>query len=1710
MQNSIQSLNKIDPIYRQQLQYLIIWGGFIGLGLSLFNIAVISLFLDVHTNIRVASETPGIIISHNLVYDLASAIFIAGFIGMLLSLLFIYLQIYLPFSRLVMIFLLLTGGLILVAYQYIFIRPSTEDSQVSSYIFWCLVGLLILNSYSLLILEGIFARLFNIQYIKRFTHRAGIGLILVSLVVALSARFYANGTNWFAEAKMSCIPLINIFFVVSAWAFIVAFVGLSFITFKFKFLNDVREDIKEVQAQNTFFRLWDDSYVRSLGVFLLLSVSVSVFVDYLFLAVFAYQHTDLELNMPNRFMRKEFFNFLTVFFMLLAILSLLIKTFFYKYITRKYDLRTGLLLQPATLFVFFMIAFVGALVGNVYTLDFEEHSRYFLFFFIIIIICKLIKDTFSESIEMSVFRLYLLPIPLDLRYDIQMKLEGFVRHMSMWLSGMVLLFFIQLGVSLVLHIVFILCLIGLTIYTIFILYKEYTQKLENTLSAESSKTKQNKLSLAQKIVNEIQEVHPNQIAVYLNILHILNPVIYRQAILKLLDSGSAETQETTQGFLEVARNLFQTARAINLKFGNSLWEPKMLEHIEEKKKEQIAAKTTYLLEDLTQKLSTNTYWEGGHIALQRLMLMLQEFDQYLHEEGIVIQKLLIKTNQKLYKIIIEADLNIEHRFWDNHFAEQYIFEKIPKLPSDFKINSILDKINIQLKSNRAEQSNLEVAHNLILSLKEIQNSFKSDIRALALSINEDVQSVALMQASRLCVLEAIPVLDIISKSKYFPILNNSELIKDSLHTLIAAEKRLERSRYIEQLTRSTLLDERIFGALLSIYSPDDIKNNLIARLTQDSKEIDYPVTFQALVAASSSKNAVIFNALIEKLDNPKYSHAAFAAMVNIGEDIFEALESAFYMTGQIETIQLRITQVYGRVGTERAVKLLLEKLDYRNQNVSALALNTLSECGHRIDDAQLRQTINAELLEVCHILAWNMTVANILMQKNQQETEKPLIAAIESEIKGNYDKLFSLLALLYEPQSVELVQANLYSNNPEQAEFALELLDVLLDETIKPILLPLLDISTSYAEKIRSVNNYFITENLLEMSDEDLLISLIQRDYKWINHWTKACALDELAQYDQYQDASIFLANAVNPDIILREIAFEALHRKYPQDLQENIKKLGASRNNTQINQWVNDLQNFQLDYQTVKLKFKVADFLRSIPEFEGISGMVLSEIAKEIEILDCKPTENVLLKCIQQESYASMDEIDYYIVYSGSILVYSDKFVVRRYEARGFMNNYPYINQELYHIKIIAETDTLLFKIPRHKFNEIISLHDEIPLSILNHSQKISSLMLKLNEQGILQEVNLLSLVEVSRMMQLKELKEEESLVKADLAEDLDHYVLYKGELNVYAKGREIQKYNKFMDVISQHDLTKLNLQDVNIRASVPSSVYVLSSRELNKIDELIHKVNIIKKVPEFRIINDLSLLEVAEKANLHKYRDGEQIIYVENIKDLPGLIPLSKTNLRYTKNEKQEELELEGNQFIHYLKYLDEDVKELYLEAAELDCKIYRIQKDEFDQLLAMYDQIVLDILKMHYTNTFSTIVNFIRRSYVFKNLNALELLEVAKFVIIKQYQEGDRVANLSTLDEMDFYMIYSGKVDLTLDKMVIREYMADNQGSTESGTILHYEIQSNQTINSLKISAKEDCMLYIIRRNHFNKLKQKFNLHLRPEFIPMNTNVYQRQYE
>lgn len=921
-------------------------------------------------------------------------------------------------------------------------------------------------------------------------------------------------------------------------------------------------------------------------------------------------------------------NFLAIVLLASFLSGILMKIYVGSFIIRKYGLKISMLIMPA------ILAFLTLVIGVSNVLDSKNLTLQALMIVVLVITSKFIAEVLREGLMLAVYRIYLLPIESELRTDTQHKVETQLFFIGISLAGVFLWFLdTNFPVSLSIQMFGIMFIwLGLA-YFVDILNKEYKITLQGSLAKQSSNN--SNITIGKFIPNGVKikenllKLTPEKTIVHLNVLQAINPLTYKNTLLDVLDSKDGRIKQIL----------------------------KLADQKTEEIIEQINVKAFQIAQNDEKELrlfAVSLYRKIRKLSSDRKKETVITDDKIWNWVAFIDEKIRLKAiDKQMYEV------NAHESLTDETSEKSFIMEEFAAI---------------------IEKNTFIIAENLM-----------KDVQQLTLLIDEKIHKIGLDEARRWCVLEAIPILYVILNSKYLPVLVFADVIKQTYNFLRGAEYRLERLKYLEQLTQSKLTEERSFGALLSNYAGEKIKSKLLSQLLLDN---DSEVKYFATVACAYTTAPDLQNSLIEKLPIPLYSSAAFSALKASGENIFPNLELAFYFAGQSEIAQKRILQIYGHLGTPVSIELLLKKIQLSNQFLSSLALDWLSKNSYQID-TKYHSGINTELESICEQLTWNMSVYIDLERHKVNET---FLKAMQAEIDNNFEKIFGLMSLIYDSKTVALVKINIRSGDADKGDFATELLDVFMKDTSKILLKPLLK-PDSYQNKVAIMQEFFPTE---PMNLEEVMIALIQRDYKNINIWTKACALDLLSKLDNFKETEIFLANVSNPEVMLAEIADTTLFKKYPAIFEEKIGRFQNLRKYNKLTETAIKIKGQDHEDDIPSLKFEIAKLLQTIPELSKISGLNLAKMASLAIAQKVIAAETI-------DQFQNLRDMDYYLIAKGEICIRQEDTILKQLKAPNFFHNWHYAPEENQKTIVQAISDAVIYKIKRENLNELLSLEEGI-----------------------------------------------------------------------------------------------------------------------------------------------------------------------------------------------------------------------------------------------------------------------------------------------------------------------------------------------------------------------------------------------------------------
>lgn len=417
-----------------------------------------------------------------------------------------------------------------------------------------------------------------------------------------------------------------------------------------------------------------------------------------------------------------------------------------------------------------------------------------------------------------------------------------------------------------------------------------------------------------------------------------------------------------------------------------------------------------------------------------------------------------------------------------------------------------------------------------------------------------------------------------------------------------------------RLSKSVRAADRILAAKLL---RKHVSPKTIFVLLELLRDIDPKVRYEALYTVRKTKRSETWSVLIELLGSPAFSHHAAAALQEAGESVLPTLEAAFHKSGQQDIVMLRIVQIMGRIGGRYALQLLWKKADYPDKRIVKQILYSLRFINYTATGKEVRDVIDLLETEVSKTL-WNLAALDELPKTDEFFY---LRQALEEEVRDNYDQVYMLLSIFNDPQSVQLVRDNIESGNPDNIAFAMELLDLFIDQELKPKLLPLLD-DSPVPDKLKSLQIFYPRESY---NPVQVINYILNRDFNLNNRWTKACAIHASAYIADFRISRGLVAQMFNRDKLLQETAAWVIYNKdkkayeaIVERLPERDKKfLDSAIENNRLLDGLND--GFFLWIEKVM-------FIKQLPAFKNIHGVLLSDLADKITPYDLSMGERIKL----------------------------------------------------------------------------------------------------------------------------------------------------------------------------------------------------------------------------------------------------------------------------------------------------------------------------------------------------------------------------------------------------------------------------------------------------------------------------------------------------
>ena len=670
----------------------------------------------------------------------------------------------------------------------------------------------------------------------------------------------------------------------------------------------------------------------------------------------------------------------------------------------------------------------------------------------------------------------------------------------------------------------------------------------------------------------------------------------------------------------------------------------------------------------------------------------KRFDAQTKVEGVV------NETSRLFAGIMILALSFVSFFELIHYSYAVIFLIVGYLFFISKLyNQYRNKIKIKLEShdintNSSDSERVSMAKSLEAALAKSQpdktiflfcllekinpNAIGSSINKLMSHNSVDIREYA---QTRLNEIKGLSVSDkyVIKFDKNSNEKTNKHLVGGVDLEELLSSGNITKKR-ISKLSKSDDFEDRLYAAELLGNTTSKENISFLIELLNDTH---YSVRTAAIQAAEKNYNDEVINALVNNLSHPMYSNKAINALVKMGGKSLTGVDTAFYRTGQTTQTMLKILQIYGRIGGKKSIKQLWSKIDYPNKVIVSQVLVSLGKCRFKVGIAQISRIKFAIESDIGDIV-WNIAAIGEINKEGHGEI---LVESIRKENQNDLEHIYTLLGMLYDAKSIQLVKENIESGTTEGVSYAIELLDVFLSEDLKQKIIPLLD-DISEAEKLKKFEIFFPRAIL---DSNTVLKFLINRDFNQTNRWVKACAIYQIGYFKFKNYALDIIANLFNPDKLIFEISARTLYEISPKLYEEHTLRIDRQLKMHLDRMIVKDKMN-----GSMVLKYDLIHFLKNITLFSEVEGLVLASLADNLSVITLMKNERLEINKNQVENF--------YIVFEGVVKIELQDGITQDVIAGEFIGEYVQSNNNI--SAILGKSDVIFFKISKDKFYELLS----------------------------------------------------------------------------------------------------------------------------------------------------------------------------------------------------------------------------------------------------------------------------------------------------------------------------------------------------------------------------------------------------------------------
>jgi hypothetical protein len=294
-------------------------------------------------------------------------------------------------------------------------------------------------------------------------------------------------------------------------------------------------------------------------------------------------------------------------------------------------------------------------------------------------------------------------------------------------------------------------------------------------------------------------------------------------------------------------------------------------------------------------------------------------------------------------------------------------------------------------------------------------------------------------------------------------------------------------------------------------------------------------------------------------------------------------------------------------------------------------------------------------------------------------------------------RLFYLLSFIYDAQAILRARDNLSHPSAEKRAYALEVIDVLIAQELKGLLLPLLQ-GASPSQQLKALEGAFAQPRL---TPTQRLKEMLDGAEGRLNAWTRACALYTLGRLDAVELRDTVVAALSAPDSLVRETAAWALSRL------DGTGYHGQVSPGPRVAQPMRQRETVRNGDEAMLSTVEKVLVLKTVGIFAGTPHEILAEVATLLEEVEFRVGETIFEK---GELGNCM-----YIIVAGKVRVHDGERTLNYLGQGDGFGEMALLDPEPRMASVTAVEDTHVLRLDQEPFYELMDDRIEVVRGIIH-----------------------------------------------------------------------------------------------------------------------------------------------------------------------------------------------------------------------------------------------------------------------------------------------------------------------------------------------------------------------------------------------------------